>query len=72
MRSSLIVGFILMLLGAFVFVRAMSYETTLGAADVPKATIDTGETHGIPESVGAWVVVGGLALVALGATGKRI
>lgn len=77
MRSSLIAGLVLILAGAFVFVRAMSSEGAGGVAqvsDVAMATtaIATTEAHGIPEWVGAWAVVGGLALVALGATGKRV
>jgi hypothetical protein len=72
MRSSLIAGLILILVGAFVFVRAMSSEGVASVAQVSDVAMATTEAEGIPEWVGAWAVVGGLALVALGATGKRV
>jgi uncharacterized membrane protein len=71
MRSTLIAGIILLVLGAIVTFRGMSYKTTNEVARVGDVKLTDTESHGIPQWVGIAGIVGGVVLVGAGAMAKR-
>lgn len=69
MRSPIVAGVVLMILGSAV----VAHHVTYTGPQEPKVGDDTAantETREVPPWIGAAVVVGGLTLVAIGATGK--
>ena len=70
MRASIIAGIILLVLGAVIVFRGMSYKTTNEVAHVGDVKITDTDQHGIPQWVGIAGIVGGVILIGAGATKK--
>lgn len=71
MRASMILGLLLILFGGFVLVRGMSYKKTEEVARVGDVRITDTDKHRVPQWVGIAALVGGAALLAGTAMGKK-
>jgi hypothetical protein len=66
MKSSAIVGILLIIAGAFVLIRGLSYTSQRSVLKVGDLKASVEEKHAIPAWVGGLAIVGGLALVLAG------
>jgi uncharacterized membrane protein len=71
MRSSIIAGILLLVLGAVITFRGMSYKTTKEVAKVGDVAVTDTDKHGIPQWVGIVGIIGGVVLIGGGALTKR-
>jgi drug/metabolite transporter (DMT)-like permease len=66
MKPSAIVGILLIIAGAFVLIRGLSYTSQRSVLKVGDLKASVEEKHAIPAWVGGLAIVGGLALVLAG------
>jgi hypothetical protein len=66
MKPSAIVGILLIIAGAFVLIRGLSYSSQRSVLKVGDLKASVEEKHAIPAWVGGLAIVGGLALVLAG------
>jgi hypothetical protein len=71
MKTPMIAGIILLVLGALVLVRGMSYAETHDVVKVGDMHITDTDSHGIPQWLGIAGVVGGVVLIGAGALKKK-
>jgi divalent metal cation (Fe/Co/Zn/Cd) transporter len=70
MRSPIVAGLVLMVLGSAGVAHRVTYSAPQESKAGDDAAVANSDTHEVPPWVGAAVVVGGLTLIAIGATGK--
>ncbi|HET7038500.1 MAG TPA: hypothetical protein VFH97_01350 [Gemmatimonadales bacterium] len=69
MRAAQIIGIILIVLGAYVLIRGLSYKTNETAVDIGDLELEVEERHVIPPWAGA--LAGGVGLVLLVSGSRR-
>ncbi len=71
MRSTMLVGIILVLLGGFLFVRGGSFTTQKDIVKVGDVKITAPDDHTVPNWVGPVVALAGLGLLVFGGVQKK-
>ena len=71
MRPSVIAGILLIVVGAFLFYRGGSFSTREDVVKVGDLKVSTEERHTIEPWVAGAAVVGGVALLLVGATRRK-
>jgi hypothetical protein len=69
MRAAQIIGIILIVLGAYVLIRGLSYKTDETAVEIGDLELEVAERHAIPPWAGG--LAGGVGLVLLVSGSRR-